>query len=1228
MNLKIVMVKCEKSLHNHMRRTIASLILLILISTGPLTILSDVTPELPPEIEKKSETGAGAGVYDVPSWRIGDKWVYETKFDVAQLIQQANVQASLNTLTGDTTMEVVDIDYVDIEGVTTLVYEVDIEGEFSSGNNGATFDGLTGRLEIEYEGTDFVRASDLSVWDSEFTLFVRFLWLNLFPRTLADITFSTVYEPPREKYDFPLRKGDQWTSNYMSATNVSGDSDYFDVDTFSTPYLEDNTTYQATKEGSPIEDGDTISYTGCTDSIKVESTNNTGTPTGFEWYCPAVRSYAWSRIVNSAGFQIDWLLKTYNPAQSVGYTETSSPGYRNTVIEVEPEFVATLPDANESVYGYMYNTAGDIVNRNLQLRYEVQDLVLNPTTNSSGRVAEVINVGSIRDNSNSSDDWTSNGVILYDPVSKTIGVATIVIDLSVVGIDLVANTESVIVKRVRGNDTIFLTQSTGYNALPGDVLSLSVPAQNRGVLTSPATVMQVTDPDGNTIRGDIPALSPYTEGRVDLNWTVPENLGIGNQTLSFIVDPDENVTQDANRTNNQGYLDIFIGKAPIAQMNISDGLYTFQNITIDASSSFDPDAGNVECFFEIQDGFRVEYIDAPNCQTTWQWADDGDWQVTVRVVDDELDDAILTVNATVLNRAPYVNLTADVLIVQAGSTITFDASDSGDLDTISPPGQELDITWPGTTCNDDIVFGPTCPVTMQEEGLFSMEVVVTDDDGVSVSSFLTYEVTNVAPTLQEMFFLIDGIPYLPDGDGTWTIDEDIVATLSIVGDDTLSDREDLLITWYPDDTDMNWTETTIGTNSEINVSWGTSGLKTIKVVATDDDGETSTEVLGYVKVNNIAPDLGVLPAQTSLFEDKVLYLNSTAIDFADEEDLMFCWDVMGDIDSDDNGILTDDCDIIGNQLIYSWSTQGVKTITAIVWDDDNASDMFSIDVNIVNQKPEAKITVENDILEITEGDSITFSGRESSDTPTDQSKLVYIWDDPNTQGAVQDGFGINYTIKFDTPGTYQVNLTVTDDDGKSSTDTVEVIVTAKPTEGIFGLNNSTAIGGGMGVVILILLVIIVLRRRESSDDVMYEKGDSAIWNSAIQPQVEAPMAAPQNTSFGQGPPIPATGLPAGWSMEQWQHYGEQYLQQQSAPAAPQQPAVQPVPTPAPAYQPPPAYQQPPPMAQPPAQQFSQPVAAQPPRELSLDTLPGNMVQEPPPTPASQALSDLLDDLDL
>jgi len=43
---------------------------------------------------------------------------------------------------------------------------------------------------------------------------------------------------------------------------------------------------------------------------------------------------------------------------------------------------------------------------------------------------------------------------------------------------------------------------------------------------------------------------------------------------------------------------------------------------------------------------------------------------------------------------------------------------------------------------------------------------------------------------------------------------------------------------------------------------------------------------------------------------------------------------------------------------------------------------------------------------------------------------------------------------------------------------------------------------------------------------------SPIQSVAELPQIEAVV---------QGPPLPATGLPAGWTMEQWQHYGQQYL---------------------------------------------------------------------------------------
>ena len=1193
-----------------MRRAIPIFIIILMTAYGPLSILEELDA---PESIKFSEENNG--VHDVPTWRIGDKWVYETQFDVAQLIQQANVSASLNTLTGDTTMEVVDIRFETIQGTQTLVYELDIDGEFTSGNSGATLEGVSGRLDIDYEGTDILRASDLSVWESAFFLGVNFAPFNIgfLSQNLADITFTTAYEPPREKYDFPLRTGDQWTSTYESGTNVTGSSDYFDPTSFDTPYVEDNTTYQVTADGEPSEDGSGIDYTGCSDSYKVNNWNNTGSAGGFDWYCPAVRSYAWYRIVNPAGFQIDWKLKTYTPTDSGGVDIASSPGIRNTNIEVTPEFVAILPNATEEILGHMTVNGNDEVGTNLQLRYESDGTIMSLTTDSNGEVTPDLDVGYFQDSSPASDDWTSNGVIIWDPVSKIVGAATIVMDLSVVGVDLIAQPESMIVTRTRGNDSTVLNQASGYNALPGDSIHFSVPAQNRGVLTSPATEMEITTPDGATIRGNLPALAPYSEGRVDVNWTVPNGAAIGIQTLSFVVDPDEIVTADANRTNNFASLDIFIGRMPVALMTLADNVYTFENVTIDASASYDVDGGPVECYFEIQDGIRTEYIDSTSCMANWSWVDDGDWEVKLVLVDDELDEIHMVMNATVLNRDPYVNLTTTTPAVYAGQPITFNATDSGDIDTISPEGQYVTISWPESACQEGL-YGPYCTFSPEEEGTFTIDVVVTDDDNATTTDTITYEVMNVAPTIGEMRFSIDGIPYLAGEDGTWDIDEDVMATLEIDGNDTLSDREGLLITWYPDDMDQNWTVTTSGPNSAISASWGTSGIHTVRAFAIDDDGVTSMDVLGYVRVNNIDPVLDTLPAQQALFEDEVINLSAYATDLADQDELMYCWDLIVSLDSDENGIPTDDCDVQGPDLVYSWTTPGLRTITANVWDDDNATDSFSIDVTIVNRPPAASIFVPEGGFVITEGESITFSGEESTDSPTDRSNLQFIWDDPNTEGATQDGFGENFTIKFDKPGKFFVNLTVSDDDGKSSTASVLVEVKEKPAEGLFGMTTSTAIGGVLGIVIIVLVAVLLLRGRES-DTVPYETKQTSDFGWGESPATVAappePVAAAAPEPVNSGPPIPATGLPEGWTMEQWAYYGEQYLA--TLPPAPVETYTQPA---QPEYQ----VQQPAPVYNPEPAQIS--------TEPAPSLLDKTMVQEPAPSPASQALADLLDDLDL
>ena len=49
---------------------------------------------------------------------------------------------------------------------------------------------------------------------------------------------------------------------------------------------------------------------------------------------------------------------------------------------------------------------------------------------------------------------------------------------------------------------------------------------------------------------------------------------------------------------------------------------------------------------------------------------------------------------------------------------------------------------------------------------------------------------------------------------------------------------------------------------------------------------------------------------------------------------------------------------------------------------------------------------------------------------------------------------------------------------------------------------------------------------------------------AIVPAGRPPAATPPQPQVPVGPPLPPTGLPAGWTMEQWQHYGHQWLAQQ------------------------------------------------------------------------------------
>lgn len=102
--------------------------------------------------------------------------------------------------------------------------------------------------------------------------------------------------------------------------------------------------------------------------------------------------------------------------------------------------------------------------------------------------------------------------------------------------------------------------------------------------------------------------------------------------------------------------------------------------------------------------------------------------------------------------------------------------------------------------------------------------------------------------------------------------------------------------------------------------------------------------------------------------------------------------------------------------------------------------------------------------------------------------------------------------------------------------------------------------GGVTIIALLGILLIVLNSEEEEENQDwaeggYEDNITATYGAvAAAPNVgsleksipdisppAAPVSAPPQPAIQSGPPLPEGGLPEGWTMEQWSHYGQQWL---------------------------------------------------------------------------------------
>ncbi|CAH1001345.1 hypothetical protein LEM8419_02246 [Neolewinella maritima] len=441
-------------------------------------------------------------------------------------------------------------------------------------------------------------------------------------------------------------------------------------------------------------------------------------------------------------------------------------------------------------------------------------------------------------------------------------------------------------------------------------------------------------------------------------------------------------------------------------------------VTLDATESDDPDGTIVSYQWEWEGGSTTgEVVDqvftTPNA-----------YDITLTVTDNEgaTDFEVMTLTVVAPdNIAPTAVATATPTAGTAPLVVQLDATGSTDED-----GSIIGYTW--IIPNQDTLTEPTPTVTFADAGTYPVVLIVTDDGGATDSDTVTITVTelepdNIAPVAVATATPITGTaPLEVQFDGTASTDEDgtiVSYQWSIPGADTSSEP------------------TTTATFTE-------AGTYEVILTVTDDDGATDSDTV-TITVTEPEPD-NIAPTAVA-----------TATPLTGEAPLDVQFDGSGSSDAD------------GSIVSYQWTWTNGDTLTGVdpsatfaagtyeviltVTDDDGATDSDTVTIAVTEPEPDNIAPVAVATATPTTGTApleVQLDGTASTDE--DGTIASYQWTIPGADASSEP----TTTATFTEAGTYEVILTVTDDDGATDSDTVTIAVTEPEPDNIVPVAVATA----------------------------------------------------------------------------------------------------------------------------------------------------------------------------
>ena len=122
---------------------------------------------------------------------------------------------------------------------------------------------------------------------------------------------------------------------------------------------------------------------------------------------------------------------------------------------------------------------------------------------------------------------------------------------------------------------------------------------------------------------------------------------------------------------------------------------------------------------------------------------------------------------------------------------------------------------------------------------------------------------------------------------------------------------------------------------------------------------------------------------------------------------------------------------------YTWDDDGTFLVSMTITDDENDRDYAEAVITILNRPPEVEIGVDQESVPVLS--PVTFDVQESGDLDTQNpdAPIDIQWHTPCDQGQV----GVRCTVTPEVEGPYTIEVTVMDDDGATTEDTLTIDVT-------------------------------------------------------------------------------------------------------------------------------------------------------------------------------------------